>query len=240
MNLPQLRHVLTAVSAGIVILLAGSAHADSREFTPHERQLLEKGKLVKRQVTQRRGGLHLVGGTSWQVIDADVDHVWKVITDVRTYRQLFPHVVDARLVAKRGDFRLVYLEHASGPFHVSYSLKGQADAKRRDLTFELDTSRPRDITAAWGFFTVRPYGKGKSILAYGVMLDIGTGILSALLRDKIRGSMLHIPRNVRKYIHERYPKATVGHARSSEFRAAEPDFGRVAVNGSVQRGAAAL
>lgn len=240
MNCLHLKHVLTVFSVLAVIWIPQSGHADNREFTPHERRLLESGKLVKRQVTQRRGGLHLVGGTSWQVIDADADHVWKVITDVRTYRQLFPHVVDARLLAKRGNYRLVYMEHASGPFHVSYSLKGQADAKRRDLTFELDTSRPRDITAAWGFFTVRPYGKGKSILAYGVMLDIGTGILSALLRDKIRGSMLHIPRNVRKYIHERYPKATVGHARSSEFRAGAPDFDRVAVHGSVQRGTPAI
>lgn len=240
MNTPHLTHGFSLFSVVVVILLTSHASADSREFTPQERQLLDKGKLVKRQMTQRRGGLHLVGGTSWQVIDADADHVWKVITDVRTYRKLFPHVVDARLLAKRGEFRLVYLEHASGPFHVSYSLKGQANAKRRDLTFELDTSRPRDITAAWGFFTVRPYGKGKSILAYGVMLDIGSGILSALLRDQICGSMLHIPRNVRKYIHERHPKATARQAGSSDFRAALRDFDRVAAHGSLQCGEAAI
>ncbi|MCB9709090.1 MAG: hypothetical protein H6714_09915 [Myxococcales bacterium] len=202
MKIPHLTRHTALFSVVAVILSASTVSANGREFSPQERHLLDSGKLVKRQVSQRRGNRHLFGGTSWQVIDADADYVWRVINDVRKYPAIFPHLVEAKLLAKRGASRTVYLEHASGPFHVSYALKGVADVKHHDLNFKLDTSRPRDIDAAWGFFSVRPYGAGRSILTYGVMLDIGSGLLRGLLRDKIRGTLLHIPRNVRQYIHQ--------------------------------------
>lgn len=208
MKILRFQALFVFFSVATVISGKTTVQAESREFTPQEQQLLDSGKLVKREVSRQRGSQHFFGGTSWQVINANPDQVWKVINDERTYGRLFPYVVKVKLLSREGASRTVYMEHASGPFHVSYALKGHADNKRRDLTFELDNSRSWDIESAWGFFTVRPYGNGKSILAYGVMLDIGPGLLRGLLREKIRGSMLHIPRDVRKYIQKRYPPQT--------------------------------
>ncbi|QQR89919.1 MAG: SRPBCC family protein [Myxococcales bacterium] len=178
------------------------AIAKGRDFSKSEMDKLERGGLVKRQTVQERGGLRLTGGTSWQIISASPEDVWKTITNTNKYKYIFPFVVSAKLLKQKGSKRIVLLEHAKGPLSVSYALLGVTEEDKKELTFQLDTSRPHDIKAAWGFFTVRPWKDGKSILSYGIMLDTGDGFFKSMLREQISNTVLNVPRRIRRYIHE--------------------------------------
>jgi carbon monoxide dehydrogenase subunit G len=184
----------SAVSSG-----ASTAGAP-RPFSAAERRTLERGGLVVRRRSERRGALTLVGGTSWQRIDLPADAVWRALLDTARYPKMLPACTAARVLASRGDQRTISLVHEVGPVRAAYALHARVDAARRDITFSLDPSRPHDVRAAWGFFTVRPQGASRSVLSYGVMADYGDGVFGGLLRPKLREWSLRVPALVKAFV----------------------------------------
>ena len=68
------------------------------EFTRDELARLKRGELVVRPLTQRGASRLMVGGTSWQVIDASPEIVLQALLDTRHYERMLPQVSEARLV----------------------------------------------------------------------------------------------------------------------------------------------
>ena len=179
---------------------AGAGGATSRDFTAKERKLLAAGKLIERPVIKRKGSLNLMGGTSWQVINAPPKTVWRALLDTPHYHRMMPQVLEARLVSKERDSRTVYMKQGQSLFHTSYYLKVKIHRDRRDITFQIDESRPHSLKAAWGFYSVRPYDKQRTLLAYGVMADIGHGLVSAIMRTTVHEWMLKVPWMVKRFV----------------------------------------
>jgi hypothetical protein len=195
--------------ACVAIALAPASYASaqvevtSRPLDGAERARLAQGRLVVRSTTQSRGPLELVGGVSYQVIDASPDEVWGALEDTNEWRRMLPQVAESRQVASRGSERTVYLRQAQGPISASYYLRATYASTTHDLTFSLDTERPHDIRAAWGFMTVRPYGEGQTILCYGAMVDIGNGLLTSMVRGTMHEWLLKVPSTVKRYVEGR-------------------------------------
>lgn len=171
-----------------------------RPFTPEETARLDRGELVVRPTHRRRGALRLVGGASWQVVQMPPEGVWRAVLDTASYTHMIPLLSQARVVSHAADRRLVYMEHQSGPLNVSYYLNTHVQAERRDLTFTIDSGHPHSITAAWGFFTVRPYEGGRSLISYGIMADVGDGMIAGFLRPRVHSWMMRVPSMMRSYI----------------------------------------
>jgi hypothetical protein len=150
---------------------------------------------------ERRGSLELLGGTSYQVIDAPRDVVWRALLDTSHYHRMMPQVLEARLVRAAPSQRTVFMRQGAGFVEASYYLRVKTDEKRGDITFSIDENHPHDLRAAWGFYTVRPYGDGsKTLLAYGVMADIGGGMLRAMMRNEVHDWMLKVPWTVKRFV----------------------------------------
>jgi ribosome-associated toxin RatA of RatAB toxin-antitoxin module len=183
---------------------ASSAHAgreSERELTQDERDSLAAGDLVRRPMTQRRGDLQLMGGTSYQVIEAPPRVVWSALLDTQRYPRMMPQVREARVVRTQDSERTVFMRQGAGPIDTSYYLKINVYQERGDITFAIDERRPHDLRAAWGFYTVRPYGKGeKTLLAYGVMADIGGGVFGSMVRSSVHEWMLKVPWTVKRFV----------------------------------------
>jgi hypothetical protein len=202
--------VLTgALAAGAAVgASAGSVEAQQRAaaqarpqpFSEVERSTLERGGLVVRRKSERRGNQILVGGTSWQVVALPPDAVWRAVLDTPRYTKMLPSCTAARTVELHGERRTIFLSHRSGPMSASYYLSTRARDERRDLTFVLDARRPHSVDAAWGFFTVRPYGEGKSLLSYGLMADYGDGFLGGLVRQRLHAWSLRVPATMKEYL----------------------------------------
>lgn len=197
--------------AGVVLAAALSfafsgavagAQDGTRAFTRTERARLAAGDLVVRPVTKRRGSLLLVGGSSWQVVDAPPDAVWRALGDVPRFRHMLPRVAEARVVSARGHQKTVMIRHEYGVTDARYYLRTRYYPDRRDITFTLDANRRNSLRAAWGFFTVRPYGRDgrKTLLAYGCMADVGDGVIGGFLRPTVHDWMMRVPWTMRRYI----------------------------------------
>lgn len=188
---------------------APRAHAEAQgsgSLTATERRALDEGELIMRRVERRRGAARLLGGTSWQVIEAPPGTVWRALLDTSSYRHTLPRVDHARLLERKKRRRVVYIEHRAGLLRASYALKLRLDAEARQIRFELDDSHPSSVEDAWGFYRVLPYGKGRSLLVYGIMADIGEGLLAGLVRSTVHEWMLKVPMLFEKHIEGRGKK----------------------------------
>jgi hypothetical protein len=179
-----------------------SAGVHGGTFTSDEWRKLDAGETVVRPTSRMQGGVRMYGGSSWQVIDAPPSAVWSALLDTPRYGKIMPQVIEAKLV-KGGDAeRTVYLRQGQkGVLEARYFLNVRVYEDRRDLTFSVDESRPREVLqSAWGFYTVRPYKEGRTLLAYGVMADIRGGLLGAVVRDSVHEWMLRTPWLVKRFV----------------------------------------
>jgi hypothetical protein len=174
--------------------------SDNRPFSSEELAKLRAGKLVKRASSEERGSLQLMGGSSWQLIDAPPEVVYRALLDTAKYTRMLPAVTGSRLLAEQPGARVIRLEHKRGPISLSYDVRATFNAERRDLSFQLEDAPGGAPRAAWGFFSVRPYGQKYSLLAYGVMADPGDGLLVGLLRGTVHDWMLMVPCQVKSFI----------------------------------------
>jgi hypothetical protein len=190
---------LLCALAGVPKVRAG---VDGNSFTKDEWRKLDAGQLVLRPATRLKGGLRLIGGSSWQVIKASPSVVWRALLDTERYGRMMPQVLEAHLVRTRDNERTVFLRQgARGLVEASYYLKVHVHEPQRDITFAVDDHMPHDmLRAAWGFYTVRPYRDGMTLLAYGVMADIDGGPLFGLVRDNVHDWMLRTPWLVKKFV----------------------------------------
>jgi hypothetical protein len=199
----------------LALALALSTHALAgtfgATFSDDEWRKLEAGELVARRQTSKRDGLDLIGGSSWQVIDAAPDAVFRALLDTGHYTRMMPQVLEAKLVAQRpasasaaapsASERTVYVRQGQkGIAEKQYYLRLSVDEAKRDITFAVDDARPHDLRAAWGFYTVRPYKDGKTLLAYGILADLGGGILESVFGDEIHEWMLKTPWMVKRFV----------------------------------------
>jgi ribosome-associated toxin RatA of RatAB toxin-antitoxin module len=187
--------LLGLIASGAAAGIGGSA------FSEEEWRKLEAGELVARKQTTRRNGLELMGGSSWQVIDAAPDVVFSALLDTNRYPRMMPQVIEAKLVASKDSERTVFVRQGQkGVAEKRYYLRVSVNEEKRDITFAVDDKRPHDLRAAWGFYTVRPFKDGKTLLAYGVMVDLGGGILSNVFEDEIHEWMLKTPWTVKRFV----------------------------------------
>jgi len=202
-NRPILRTVLALVLVSVGLWAWASSAVAAPKAAPlsvGERARLSAGELVVRSKIERRGSLRLVGGTSWQVIDAEPSVVWRAVLDTQHYPRMLPRLERAKVVSKGARQRTVFLEHAAGPISASYFLKVRTYPERWDVTFVLDDTRPHSVRAAWGFYSIRAYGDGKTLLAYGAMVDVGDGVLAAIARNKVQQWTLRVPALIKRFV----------------------------------------
>lgn len=189
--------------------VAYAGNGGSRELSQEERASLDKGALVQRPRVERRGSLDLMGGTSYQVIDAPLKVVWNALLDTDHYHRMMPRVLEAKVVrddthtqdAPGDRERTVFMRQGAGPFERAYYLNVRVYPDRGDITFSVDEKRPHDVRAAWGFYTVRPYAGGtKTLLAYGVMADLDVGGIGVFVRDDMHDWLLKVPWTVKRFV----------------------------------------
>lgn len=194
------RQLFLAVTA-VALLVSAAFAGTGRDLSQQERASLEAGALVSRPQAERRGSLDLIGGTSYQVINAPLRVVWNALLDTQYYPRMMPQVVEAKLVASRDDERTVFMRQGAGPIERAYYLSVRVNEAQGDISFRVDDRRPHDLRAAWGFYNVRPYADGnKTLLSYGVMADLNVGVLGAWLRGDLHEWLLKVPWTVKRFI----------------------------------------
>lgn len=197
MHRTRLLAIFSAITCLFAVGLPARIGAQRRgAFDADERTALLRGELVRRDLSRREGGRALYGGASWQRIDEPPERVWARATQVSALASVIPSLDEARLVEERDDQRVVYVHHSYGIGATAYHLRMRLDHAAHTLDFELDTSRPHDITAGRGHMVVTPH-RGGSIVEWGMLVDPGDGIVMQLFGPMLGEWLLLPPRCLR-------------------------------------------
>jgi hypothetical protein len=187
-----------AVIAALVCA-SGSVRADSLSAPEIER--LFRGQTVARMQTLERGGRRYVGGVTYALLDADADEVARLFDSADAWRHVLPEIRSTRAAGTAGDDALIEVTHGNALLQVSYTMRVQRDA--RSARFRLEPRRKHDIEDVWGFLRAEPLADGRTILTYGVLIDMGPGLLRDLFENRVRETALTVPERIRGLMVER-------------------------------------
>src|SRR5690606_22351034 len=126
--------------------------------------------------------------------------VWRALHDTAHLGDMLPGLTHSRQTFHRGDSRGVHVRHGQGAVTAEYGLRLNYIEASRVLMFQVDDDQQSALRAGWGFMKVQPWGEGKPLLSFGILADVGTGMLSGALRPKIHEWMLRVPRTIMRYV----------------------------------------
>lgn len=202
--------IVRAVALLLVGLgLTASTPARADGLRADETLRLENRETVIREQTFERGDHRYVGGVTYTIVDASHAEIASLLENVDSFRHVLPRTKRARVVGvDRGD-QLLELAQGNAIVEAEYTIRirrGQGEWR-----FWLEPSRPHGIDDAWGFFRLTPFdgpsGEPRVLLTYGVVVDVGPGLVRELFEERVRAALLSVPQLVRRHVAELRPRA---------------------------------
>jgi hypothetical protein len=188
---------MTALTA--VLLIGAAAHADG--LSSGEADRLASGGTVTRTQELERGQRRYVGGVTYTIVDAGADELASLLDDVERWKRILPRTRGARHVGSAGGDVLVEVTHGWALVQYVYTMRMRRDGNV--TRFWMDPFRRHDIEDAWGFFRAEPLLGGRTLVTFGILIDVGPGLLRDLFEDRVRELALTIPQRVRALLLER-------------------------------------
>jgi hypothetical protein len=187
------RLIGTAVVGAVLLCSTSAALADGLSVQEHEELL--HGAVIVRPQRLERGGRRYVGGVSYAVVDARPDQVSYLLSDVDAWRRILPKTREAQVVGAAGPDQLVEVTHGTAIVQASYTMRVHREGN--DMRFWMDPSRRHDIEDAWGYIRLEPLSNGQTVVVYGVLVDMGPGIMRDMFEDRVQNLALSVPDRVR-------------------------------------------
>ncbi len=205
----SLRRSLAAFAVAVAISQGGIGHATGAEsaLTHDEESRLARGDDVVRPQTIERGSQRYVGGVAYVVVDAPPAVVATTLADPEAMRQILPRTQSVAPVGMTGGDALYVLHQGTSFVHAEYTLRVRHEPDAGRMRFWLERSRPHAIDDAWGYFRWQPIttARGPAVLVtYGILVDLGPGVVRSLYEERLRAMVLTVPRRLREYL-ERTP-----------------------------------
>jgi hypothetical protein len=169
-----------------------------------ENAALLRGETVTRDQTLERGDKRYVGGVTYTLVDATPDEIDALLDDMRAYQKVLPRTKQARLVGRNDADAYIELHQGNAIVDATYTLRVRRG--RNEARFWLDATKPHAIADAWGFFRYEPVtdasGAPRVLLTYGVLVDLGPGLVRELFEDRVKVALLSVPRRLQVYVTE--------------------------------------
>lgn len=179
--------------------LSTPARADG--LTESETERLVQGATVVRPQDLDQGARRYIGGVAYTLVDASADDTAALLSQVDAWRRVLPKTRSTRRVGSVGGDALVEITHGAGLVQVTYTVRLRVQG--RDVRFWMDPSRRHDIEDAWGFMRAEPMPQGRTLLTYGVLIDMGPGLLRDWFENRVRDVALTVPDRIRGLMSER-------------------------------------
>jgi hypothetical protein len=190
--------------------LCSSTGARADGLTSGETARLFQGGAVVRTTQVERWGRRYVGGMSYAVVDARAGDVSALVDDVGTWQKILPRTRSARVIGFAGDDPLVSVTHGTAFVQATYTIRVHREGSV--VRFWLDTTHHHDIEDIWGFLRIEPVAsrghgddteQGQALVSYGIMVDMGPGLMRDLFENRVRDLALTVPGRVQGLMSDR-------------------------------------
>ncbi len=175
------------------------ARADG--LSADETRRLVRGETVVRTQALRHADERYVGGVAYAILDDSAEDVADLVADVGAWTRILPKTRSARRVGVSGNDTLVEMTNGTGLVQATYTMRVRREGQL--VRFWMDLTRHHDIEDVWGFVRAEPMADGRTLVAYGILVDMGSGILRDLFEDRVRTLALSVPDQLRDLLVER-------------------------------------
>jgi hypothetical protein len=182
-------------------MLVATSSAAEGDLSPGEVSQLEQGLTIVRPQSLERGGRHYVGGMAYAVVDASAEDLESLLGDPQIWKRILPKTRAARRVGAIGDDTLIELTQGNALIQGTYTIR--LHREDHGARFWVDPQRGHDIEDGWGFLRLEPTPEGHTLVTYGVLVDLGPGLIRNLFEDTIRRLALSVPDRVRGFVQQR-------------------------------------
>jgi ribosome-associated toxin RatA of RatAB toxin-antitoxin module len=178
--------------------IPGAASAST--FSADEQASLARGEVVRHPLDSNANREGYLGGTSYTVVDAPPDVVYRAMGDFASFPNIFPRTMGADIISDRGDRKVVKMTQGTSFLAVSFYVLNRLDEAARKVSWELVQDQPHDLDDTRGYWQVDAYGEGKSLLTYVNVINIGHGGVLSLIAGAIQNGLLGAPGNLRDWV----------------------------------------
>ena len=194
----RLARIILGLLLFALLWIPGAAKADT--FTADEQAALDRGEVVRRPLGPDSNSEGYLGGTSYAVIDAAPDVVWRAIQDISSFPNIFPKTLASEVISDRGNRKIVKMTQGNAFLSISFYVVYRIEEETRKVSWEMIQDQPHDLDDTRGYMQVTPYGEGKSLATYVNVINIGQGAVLALISDSIQNGLLRVPGNLRDWV----------------------------------------
>jgi len=189
------------IAAVVTCIVSSGATVRADGLSQAENSRLLRGETVVRFQSLARGAQRYVGGLAYAIVDAPIDDLAPLLDDVNAWKRILPKTRSARRIGVVDGDPLVAMTHGTAFVEASYTMR----VHREDyaVRFWMDRRRTHDIEDAWGFLRAEPMPDGRTLITYGVLIDMGPGLIRDLFEESVRRLALSVPDRVRAFVLER-------------------------------------
>lgn len=194
---------LSSMVCCLTLAAHGSAEPRASALKVTERDAIVAGQRVERPITFTTGDGSYVGGVAYQVVHSPPEEILTALLDAANLPAMLPRTQSAKVVSVDSGLTRIELVQGAAPFLARYTIVVQPSADRSELRFWLDQRAPHDIRDVWGFFRVKPFGRGRTLLSVGAAVDLGGSLLRPLFDAKVTQAVLSSVTGIRDFVEPR-------------------------------------
>ncbi|WP_394841635.1 hypothetical protein LZC95_31750 [Pendulispora brunnea] len=181
------------------------ARAQENALTEAELARIERGETVVRPQTSHLDGHRYVGGVTYTIVPVSAEELLALVDSETAYAEVMPRAKFVKRLQFGPEGGYMEVHHGNAFIDAAYTMHLKKEPAESRIRFWVDLSRPHDVEDAWGFFRYAPLpsggaGEPRMLLTYGVLVNLGDGILRSLYEEKVRTAMLSLPQRLRRYV----------------------------------------
>jgi hypothetical protein len=175
--------------------------SSAEELSASDYDHLGRGETLVFKQSLQQGGRRYVGGVAYAMVDARADDLAALIAKPDAWRRVLPKTRSVRWMGSIAGDRVIEMTHGTALLQAKYTLRFRRVG--RSIRFWMDPAYPHDIEDAWGFVRTQDLPGGRTLVAYGVLIDMGPGLMRDLFEETVLDAALTVPQRVRGWVLER-------------------------------------
>ncbi len=136
-------------------------------------------------------------------------HLARAMVDPNAYLTVLPRTQDAFVAKRSGDTTWIGLRQGTALVQLRYVMRVEPSEDRALYRFWIDERYAHDLDDAWGFMRLEAFpgsrglreGEvGDYLVSYGLVFDLGGGILQSMFSERILAVLRTIPERLKRYV----------------------------------------
>jgi hypothetical protein len=192
----MVRRLPRVLGALFVALAIAATSAPARAgFSADQQKRLDRGELVVEPMEYERGKHEYVGGVSYAISTTPIERLSEIARDPKRLPELLPAVekVEVLSISEKTGIAKIRVTHKLGPTRGSYTFLCMFHDGGLLGRFWLDPTADNALDDAWGYVRLTPLGGGRTLVTYGLLYDLGPGVIRMLFEARIRNVALEYP-----------------------------------------------